>query len=175
MSSPDVVTVVPMEVVALRGSQQCGTYLVMPHAPPWSYGIFRLDWYRFWVPQKRWWEFEMNQKKLCSLMHGGCVLGWIGWIWHSQLVIMNSWCLRRNVGVRDEHLRAFHVIQRQPMSSTWVCTMSLTRLHTTPSSHNGREMDVSIGLFCREGIGWKVAARGLWPTAPCPGGGGDEW
>ena len=129
----------------------------------------------FGVPQKRWWDFEMNQKKLCSLMHGGCVLGWIGWIWHSQLVIMNSWCLRRNVGVRDEHLRAFHVIQRQLMSSTWASTMSLTRLHTTPSSQNGGDMDVSIGLFCREGIGWKVAARGLWPTAPCPGGGGDEW
>ena len=175
MSSPDVVTVVPMEVVALRGSQQCGTYLVMPHAPPWSYGIFRLDWYRFWVPQKRWWEFGVVGKYLWSFMNGGWVLGWTGWIRYSQLVIRNLCSVRKNAGVRDEHLRVIHVIQRRLMSSTWASTMSLTRLHTTPSSHNGREMDVSIGQFCREGIGWKVAARGLWPTAPCPGGGGDEW
>lgn len=105
-------------------------------------------------------------------MHG---LGWTGWIRYSQLVIRNLCSVRKNAGVRDEHLRVIHVIQRQLMSSTWASTMSLTRLHTTPSSQNGGDMDVSIGLFCREGIGWKVAARGLWPTAPCPGGGGDEW
>ena len=129
----------------------------------------------FGVPQKRWWEFGVVGKYLWSFMNGGWVLGWTGWIRYSQLVIRNLCSVRKNAGVRDEHLRVIHVIQRRLMPSTWVCTMSLTRLHTTPSSQNGRDMDVSIGLFCREGIGWKVAARGLWPTAPCPGGGGDEW
>jgi len=115
------------------------------------------------------------RKYLWSFMNGDWILLWSGWIWDSQLVIRNLGSARKNAGVRDEHSRVIHVIQRQLMSSTWDSTMSLTRLHTTPSSQNGGDMDVSIGLFCREGIGWKVAARGLWPTAPCPGGGGDEW
>ena len=64
-------------------------------------------------------------------MHG---LGWTGWIRYSQLVIWNLCSVRKNAGVRDEHLRVIHVIQRRLMSSTWASTMSLTRLHTTPSS-----------------------------------------
>ena len=115
------------------------------------------------------------RKYLWSFMDGDWVLGWTGWIWDSQLVIRNLGSARKDAGVRDKHLRVIHVIQRQLMSSTWASTMSLTRLHTTPSSQNGGDVDASIGLFCREKIGWKVAARGLWPTAPRPGGGGDEW
>ena len=115
------------------------------------------------------------RKYLWSFMDGDWILGWTGWIWDSQLVIRNLGSARKDAGVRDKHLRVIHVIQRRLMSSTWASTMSLTRLHTTPSSQNWGDVDASIGLFYREGIDWKVAARGLWPTAPCPGGGGDEW
>jgi len=85
----------------------------------------------------------------------------LGIIGGSELLVRNSWCIRMNFGVRKEHLRVTDVIQGQLMSSTWTYTMSLTRSHTTPSSLNWRDMDMSIGLFWREGIAWKVTARGL--------------
>ena len=42
----------------------------------------------------------------------------------SQLVVWNSWCVKKNFGVRNEPLRVTDVIQGQLMSSTWTSTTS---------------------------------------------------
>ena len=42
----------------------------------------------------------------------------------SQLLVRNSWCIRKNFGVRNEPWRVTDVIQGQLMSSTWTSTTS---------------------------------------------------
>jgi len=69
----------------------------------------------FGVPQKRWWDFGVVGKYLWSFMDGDWISGWTGWIWDSQLVIRNLCSVRKNAGVREEHLRVIHVIQRRLM------------------------------------------------------------
>ena len=48
----------------------------------------------------------------------------LGIIGGSELLVRNSWYIRKNFGVRNEPLRVTDVIQGQLMSSTWTSTTS---------------------------------------------------
>ena len=48
----------------------------------------------------------------------------LGIIGGSQLLVRNSWYVRKNYAVRNEPLRVTDVIQGQLMPSSWTSTMS---------------------------------------------------
>ena len=55
----------------------------------------------------------------------------------------------------------------QLMSATWTSPRPLTSSPTTFLSLNWRDSNLKGRIFGGEGIGWKIAARGLWSVALC--------